>query len=223
MKIFVVGQDHLTRRMFERGGHEVQTILQEDTDVMVFTGGADVSPFLYGERPLPGTKFDINRDLQDVYFWKNAPEHIPKVGICRGSQLGNVLSGGRLWQDVDAHAGCQHVVRDITSRTKEGHFKHYFVTSTHHQQSILAESAILIAAANNSNQRQNYRFIEQNKGDWNDVEAFYYPLTNFLGVQFHPEYPNLDQCTNYFWDLFNTWLEIPKPKPARPTVKSIML
>lgn len=223
MKVFIVGGDYLVKDMFRSKGHEVQTLLGKDTELLVFTGGADVSPFLYGERPLGCTSFDINRDTQDIYFWKNVPTNLPKIGICRGAQFGNVMSGGKLWQDVNNHAGNTHIVRDLFSKNKQGQYKTYWVSSTHHQQAILSDQAFLLAAANLSDRRTGYRFYEKNSSDWKDVEAFYYPNTNFLGVQFHPEFSKPAECSTYFWELADTWLTTKKEPTVEPTRKSILL
>ena len=73
-------------------------------DIICFTGGSDVSPYIYGEEPdgavgCDPVRDEYERELFDLYFDK------PKVGICRGGQLLNVLSGGRMMQDIGLISG----------------------------------------------------------------------------------------------------------------------
>jgi len=66
---------------------------------VVFTGGADVSPFMYGEKKLSVTCNDEHRDEQEKLFFERYTK-VPKVGICRGGQFLNVMNGGKMWQHV---------------------------------------------------------------------------------------------------------------------------
>lgn len=71
-------------------------------DGLLFPGGPDVTPWYYGEEPLP--VIDIfEPDADDA--WLKAGQvglkrKIPMFGCCRGIQLLNVLMGGSLYQDV---------------------------------------------------------------------------------------------------------------------------
>jgi putative glutamine amidotransferase len=73
-------------------------------DGIIFTGGEDVSPILYGENPLKQvTYISTDRDTHEIAMFKKAYEkNVPILGICRGIQLMNVALGGTLYQDIDA-------------------------------------------------------------------------------------------------------------------------
>jgi putative glutamine amidotransferase len=90
------------------GGRAV--LLPEDdpgTDVLdaldgiVFTGGADVSPALYGETPHPATYLRPARDEAELTLLRGALDRdMPVLAICRGMQLLTVAYGGRLYQHL---------------------------------------------------------------------------------------------------------------------------
>jgi len=89
-------------------------------DGIVFTGGGDVNPEIYGERDeyiegLVGTlkglsnedgglfsKIIKERDNQEEYLFNKIFNElkIPVFGICRGAQMINVSLGGNLYQDI---------------------------------------------------------------------------------------------------------------------------
>jgi len=90
------------------GGRAV--LLPEDdpgTDVLdaldgiVFSGGADVSPSLYGEAPHPETYLRPARDAAEMTLMRGALDRdMPLLAICRGMQLLTVAYGGRLFQHL---------------------------------------------------------------------------------------------------------------------------
>lgn len=146
MKVFVVGGDYLVAKMFEKNGH---TLVPgpEDAELLCFTGGADVNPVYYKDVVHRTTRYDDNRDRYEIALY-NLYSELPKVGICRGSQFLNVMSGGTLWQDVDRHAiGGTHFIKylrdgkynfDFGPDEDEDHnpraeYANVSVTSTHHQ------------------------------------------------------------------------------------------
>ncbi|MEA2384283.1 MAG: putative glutamine amidotransferase [Solirubrobacteraceae bacterium] len=73
-------------------------------DALVVSGSrSDVHPRVYGERPGPALhgEPDVRNDWRDLAALRAALRaDLPVVGICRGHQLLNVLSGGTLVQDL---------------------------------------------------------------------------------------------------------------------------
>lgn len=117
--------------------------------MLVFMGGADVSPWLYGEEILQGTNTNLPRDRNDLMAW-NLGRNKFKVGICRGAQFLNIMSGGRMWQHVDGHTRdhlvCRYVF-DTNDHKVCRDMKQYKVTSTHHQMMIPGEGGYEIGHA----------------------------------------------------------------------------
>ncbi len=74
----------------------------DDLDGLVLTGGADLAPESYGERPRdPAWRGDRLRDRYELALVRRALERgKPVFGICRGQQLLNVALGGTLYQDI---------------------------------------------------------------------------------------------------------------------------
>ncbi len=87
MNVLVIGNNYGVCQMFRsrRGNREYHVLLGEETkpDLVVFTGGEDINPALYGETCLVSTIFSANRDKEDLTAW-NKYRDTPKVGICRG-------------------------------------------------------------------------------------------------------------------------------------------
>jgi putative glutamine amidotransferase len=79
-------------------------------DAVVFAGGADLDPALYGEAAHPQTAgLRPDRDAAEVPLMKAALDRdVPLLGICRGMQVLSVVAGGSLTQhlpDLVGHEG----------------------------------------------------------------------------------------------------------------------
>ncbi len=124
MKVYVVGGAYNYADFIENA--ELVDSL-EDANVVLFTGGEDVDPSIYGCKKHNTTYSNIKRDLKEkAIFEKVNPKTQICVGICRGSQLICALNGGILVQNCDNHAiGTTHEIK--------GNDMIYQITSTHHQ------------------------------------------------------------------------------------------
>ncbi len=96
------------RAVHESGGRAV-LITEDDagTDVLaalsgiIFTGGPDLSPALYGEEPHERTVTRPPRDAAEMLLLRAALDaDLPTLAICRGMQLMSVAYGGRLYQHL---------------------------------------------------------------------------------------------------------------------------
>ncbi|XIF19836.1 MAG: gamma-glutamyl-gamma-aminobutyrate hydrolase family protein [Acetilactobacillus jinshanensis] len=66
-------------------------------DGIIITGGCDIDPQFYHEKPLGERK----RDLFEIKLVHRAiQEHKPVLGLCRGLQVINVALGGTLYQNI---------------------------------------------------------------------------------------------------------------------------
>lgn len=181
-----------------------QTTDIEAADIVMFTGGADVCPLLYGEAVVPGTHIDVKRDMKDVKAWQMARDDAFKIGICRGGQFLNVMNRGQLWQDVDNHAiQGTHPMHCTMTNTEVD------VTSTHHQMMIPHMSGqVLGIAPGRSTRRQRWAYTQKDVMQ-DDVEVVYYEATKSLCYQPHPEYDVKGSTDVHFSMLVNFLFDIP--------------
>lgn len=125
-KVFVVGGAKQYASWIK--DHELTDNLEE-ADIVLFTGGEDVDPSLYGCEKHPTTYSNINRDLEEKAIFEKVKPHQLCLGICRGSQFLCVMNGGLLIQNVSKHAGFG--THQIINAQNE--FTRVDITSTHHQ------------------------------------------------------------------------------------------
>ncbi len=158
-------------------------------DGILFTGGADLDPALYGLEPAAGLGgVSPKRDAFEIALAREAYKiGLPTLGICRGCQLLAVTGGGTLFQDLPSERPgsikhFQTAPRSHQSHTASvvagtqlaeliGH-EEIRVNSFHHQAvHDLPEGAILAATAPDG-----------------VVEAFEDPRHPYwMAIQWHPE------------------------------------
>lgn len=154
----------------------------KDIALVVFTGGADVSPALYGEEAGHNTSYVPRRDIyESIVFHQAKRLNKPMAGICRGAQFLNVMAGGKLCQHLDNH-GNYHDMQTIDGRCFE-------VSSTHHQMMLPPIGSQVIGWAA---RKRSYRYLgAKSKPMWpepdHEYEVIYWPYIRAVGMQFHPE------------------------------------
>ncbi|MFW5790549.1 MAG: gamma-glutamyl-gamma-aminobutyrate hydrolase family protein [Bacillota bacterium] len=161
-------------------------------DGLLLSGGQDVSPEFYNERPIEELgEIDPDRDNWELKLFQEAyRQKLPVLGICRGMQLINVGLGGSLYQDIysQLNNSLQH-----TSKKEETCAYHkilieagsqleeilccldsLFVNSYHHQAIKEIASNLKIVA------RSDEGVIEAVEAEDSDQRFL-------VGVQWHPE------------------------------------
>lgn len=83
------------------GRESIERILDE-ADGLVLTGGEDVDPARYGQRPHEELEaINRERDAMELCALEGAIRRgLPTLAICRGFQIMNVCFGGTLYQDI---------------------------------------------------------------------------------------------------------------------------
>jgi len=71
-------------------------------DGLLFAGGGDVDPAIFGHAPHPqlGTVEPLRDEVELALARRAIDDRKPVLGICRGIQLLNVALGGTLYQDI---------------------------------------------------------------------------------------------------------------------------
>lgn len=174
--------------MAEAGFEKAVTV--EDADVVVFIGGADINPALYGQKCHKTTSYSSERDtIEEFYYNKAIERKVPMFGICRGAQFLHAMNGGQLWQDVNGHAGPDHMIVDIEEDVRvEATSLHHQMLQANDKMTIIAVTEEQIATEFESDSmivhlampRRNYTSeIEIEAGAYLDTRCFF--------VQGHPE------------------------------------
>ena len=83
-KVFVVGPAKSYSKWIKN--HELTDKIEE-ADIVMFTGGEDVDPSLYGAQPHPTTYSNIQRDLAEKSIFEQVRTDQLCVGICRGLRI----------------------------------------------------------------------------------------------------------------------------------------
>lgn len=184
-KIAIIGRDDLVSNMFKATEAVDITVLEnplkeaenaDKFDLVVFTGGSDVTPWLYGERNTTSYN-NLNRDIREI-LWFHRFMNTPKVGICRGGQFLFSASGGIMQQHIEGHG--------------EGHKLNFgvwdpgignSVTSTHHQHMAhpRGDMSVLATSLDGKN------------------EIVWCASTKSLCFQPHPEYDDEICRKLFFW------------------------
>ncbi len=183
-KVYVVGGSYDYANWM--GMEVVRT--SAEADVVLFTGGEDVHPDLYGEPMGNHTFSNFKRDVYESVEFQKAQDfgkHI--IGICRGSQFVCVKSGGRLVQ----HQDNPHYIHPIKVGNGK---KEILITSTHHQAQYPYDmphgECKVIGWTEGISPFHLNGFNEpicKESELFREVEIAFYPKTKALGIQGHPE------------------------------------
>ena len=167
---------------------------------LLLTGGGDIDPALYGEKPNGAMGISQDRDEMEMALFRYAiQEDMPTLGICRGMQLINVAMGGRLIQDLPGHtlpefqSAMHQVYVSPGSRLGAiiGAGAIYRTNSRHHQGLKEAQRAPSLMASAYHPEDGIVEALESPEHPW------------LVGVQCHPE--REDEVPKSFGKLFE-WL-----------------
>lgn len=190
-------------RAFERAGgcpvmlsrienlNTIKSILKI-LDGIIFTGGTDISPLNYKEIPyIRLESVDPARDDFEIELAKLilSDTDIPILGICRGMQILNIVSGGSLYQDLLSQKATEfnHSLTDIFPKDQLSHMVN--IASRSKLYDIFQEDEIAV----NSFHHQGIKTIGRNFeptmiSEDNKIEAIEMKGNRFVvGVQWHPE------------------------------------
>jgi len=183
----------------------------KEADLVVFLGGADIDPQLYGEKSLGCTSFSPACDTRDVDAYAEALHYgIPMFGICRGQQFLHAMAGGKLYQDVQNHTSSHNIVDVETGAVIKA-------SSMHHQMVIENDDMQVLAYAENPGHGRDYIAYTKHSTDptHRDVEAAIYPSISAIAVQGHPEVGGYAEYSAWCLSRIGEFLD--ELKKLRPT------
>lgn len=215
-------------QLFAEAGFERATTVEE-ADVVVFNGGVDVDPELYGASKHPMTQTPNKQ--RDAYEKAVYDECVIQgkfmYGICRGAQFLAAMNGSQLWQHVENHSGPDHWIYDVEDDV--------FVkaTSYHHQMIALDGKIEVLAVCKDQISRtfesDTFKLTLGNDADVEiEIEAGYYKDTKCLFVQGHPEVGNAEYrswCMSKLMDFMQGYMfdEEPGAEPGEDIESQIEL
>lgn len=194
-RIYVVGtsfgyaswiQGNLTKKM-------------KEADVVLFTGGEDISPSLYKESIGKNTYFGrpnsdglSYRDQYEVEAFKEARNlDIPMFGTCRGAQLLCCLAGGKLIQDMEHWQSHKLYFYDNEytsgSNTLHHQMQYPYNMVKDEDYKILAHAIGQSPYFLDGNNKPIVMPERDSNNKVKEPEFVYYPKIKALGIQGHPK------------------------------------
>ena len=158
-------------------------------DGIIFTGGPDVRPELFGETIIPSCgSINDERDTYEIKLYKMAMELDKSIlGVCRGVQVMNIAEGGNIYQDIYSQSGTMLVHHTLDGKRA---FHNVAITDKNVFDKIKFSSDSFTV---NSYHHQSVKDLANGYEPFaysSDglVEAIYMPSRRFVaGVQWHPE------------------------------------
>jgi putative glutamine amidotransferase len=110
-------------------GADVQPVTElkqvDDKDLLIFVGGQDVDPSVYGYKRQPwcGQPNTFRDAFETKVLWRALCPEKKILGICRGHQFVNAVLGGKLYQDIGRELKIDH----SWGSKVNGEFSHNFL------------------------------------------------------------------------------------------------
>lgn len=205
MRVYIEHPNHQYKDLFESLGFTVVSDVGS-ANLVCFTGGEDVTPDMYGDKKHPYTGNNVHRDEREKRLFEHClASNLPMVGICRGGQFLNVMSGGRMYQHITGHGGDHELTDLFTGEVVR-------VSSTHHQMMMPSAEGTLIATSTTllSNREWYDHQIFRKDTSKEGVEVVYYAHTKCLSFQPHPEFPGeqYEAMRRWFNGLLGRYLNV---------------
>jgi len=179
-------------------------------DGIVFAGGNDISPQLYGEETHPLTvDVSLERDrVENTLMGWALADNKPLLAICRGFQLLNVHVGGSLYQDLSNNFPGASNHELSTHQQDYTYIAHRLKLAPNSYLATIINSEELNA---NTHHHQGIKILANDlrASAWSEdgiIEAIEHPGKLFvLGVQCHPE--SLYQIDEKWATVFNAFIQ----------------
>jgi putative glutamine amidotransferase len=202
----ILDQDY-GKAVFLAGGFPVPILgietsipdLVKRLDSFVFTGGDDIDPRFYKEKPLSGSRMRISPDARTRFevelFHAVVKAKKPVLAICYGAQLVNIALGGKLYQDIGLQV--PNPIQHGAARTGEKIFHDVDIFEGTLLSRIIGTPRIRVRSAHHQSVKNPGRGLHLSAVAHDRVIEALEPRTkNFLlAIQWHPEKTPNDRYT----------------------------
>ena len=209
----ILDQDY-GKAVFRAGGFPVPILgieisipdLVKRLDGFVFTGGDDIDPRFYKEKPLSGVRVSLSPEERTRFEIKLFRAVIkakkPVLAICYGAQLVNVALGGKLYQDIGRQV--PNPIKHGPARLGEKVFHDVDVFEGTLLSHIVGESPIRVRSAHHQSVKNPGKGLHLSAVSHDRVIEALEPRTkNFLlAIQWHPEKTPNDRYTKKLFKAF---------------------
>lgn len=171
---------------------EFREKIARSVDLLVAMGGADISPELYGERQSHAVNVNLARDRSEFELIQRFKKEARGVffGICRGHQMGAIVDGHKLYQDISKDGigdTNEHVNAEGRSIIESQRWHHIQINDSLLYRFLKAEIKV-VNSVHHQAVRLNPEAASSAVAEYNGiVEALQMKNGLGLSVQFHPE------------------------------------
>lgn len=175
--------------------HSVKDLAEIKPKAIVFWGGSDINPGIYGHENVASQDCDLARDILECALIEECVRRkIPMIGVCRGAQLLCAMFGGKLYQHIGGHGHGNHPIvltRNISKEFSEGSV--ISVSTSHHQMMDPAPDMDIVAVAKDPLSNIYVTAEGESTEKRPEIEVVYYEKhgVRALMMQYHPEYGNI--------------------------------
>ncbi len=180
--------------------------LVKHVDGFLFTGGDDLHPDFYREKPLANARLTFSPDERtrfEINLFKAATKaKKPVLAICHGAQLVNVALGGRLYQDIAQQF--RHPIQHSPSHAGDKVFHDIDILEGTRLSRIMGVSRIRVRSAHHQCVKNPGRGLHLSAVAHDKVIEALEPRSKhfLLAVQWHPEKTLNDRYTKKLFSAF---------------------
>lgn len=172
------------------GGATKQPGLLDRLNGIILSGGCDINPSFYGMGFHPTlSRTSIERDAFEIELVREAiTRDMPVLGICRGSQIINVASGGTLIQDIPSLFG-RGVIHNDPAKPRHTLMHPVTIEPESKLASLLRATELPVNSFHHQSiDRPGGGLVVTSRSPEGVVEGIERPDSTFVvGVQWHPE------------------------------------
>jgi len=178
--------------------------LVRQLDGFVFSGGDDIHPRFYKEKPMERARMTLSPDERTQFEIDLVKAVLkakkPVLAICGGAQVVNVALGGKLYQDISLQ--CTKCEKHGPTRPKEKVFHYVDILEGTLLSRIMGTSRIRVRSSHHQSVKNPGRGLHLSAVAHDRIIEALEPRTNqfLIAVQWHPEKTPNDRYTKKLFE-----------------------